>query len=114
MKHYYLSEEVTPLAKRMGSLNGWKKEMAQSLLKSWPSPKDQIDDLRRILGSAEPADQNSLTKQEAEAVIPLLPKAYRSKAKILLDNILKWAAQVGCSQGRACDLAGRDSNEPPR
>ena len=84
-KTYYLTDDISQVGKKLGNLKGWRGEIATAILDTKVEDETVVDQIRHILSKTAGRSEAAMVDE----VIPLLPKAIRSKAKILAHHLIK-------------------------
>ncbi len=84
-KTYYLTEDISQVGKKLGNLKGWRGEIATAILNTKAEDEAVVGQIHHVLSKTAGRSEAALVDE----VIPLLPKAIRSKARILAHHLIK-------------------------
>ena len=82
---YYLTEDISQTGKKLGSLTGWRKEIAKFILDTKSSEEETTNHIRNLINGKTGQSENAMVDE----LIPLLPKNTRNRAKILAYHLMK-------------------------
>ena len=91
LKTYYLTENMSKTGEKLGTLKGWELEVAKALLAPSAEERDKVALIRKVLEGRGPAtnDSENDSPEALAQLIELLPKATRSRARVLLHHLPK-------------------------
>ena len=87
-KTYYLTDEMCGNGKKLGKLQGWRKEIAKQLLRKGSSDQDVVISIQEVLETIDTVPKVNL-KEAINNIIELLPKNIRGRSRILGYHLIK-------------------------